>query len=404
MTKEKVQTCKTAYSSWPTVVAGVMGAALLLVLGGFTATNAVAGVLLLGMAVGTGWWNTQRHHAAVAQALTQAASLARAEAETSSAGAALWGLDEVCTEAVPIWSRQVETSRSQTEQAIMALAGRFAGIVDKLEASVHASQSAAGDLAGSGETGVLAILAQSGKELTSVIGNLKAAQLSRSEMLAQLRGLTAYTEELKQMATDVAAIASQTNLLALNAAIEAARAGEAGRGFAVVADEVRKLSGLSSDTGKKMSDKVAIINSAIADAFQIAERTSERDNESVADSESTIQQVLTRFHNVASSLSRSSGLLQQESSGIRDEIADVLVSLQFQDRVSQILSHVRNNMESLHQHLVQFHQNKDSGQATHIDAKKWLSEMELSYATEEQRQNHRGTQSRKTAEEEITFF
>ena len=375
---------------------GAGGAALLLVLGGASGIKIAASAIFLAIAVAAGWWEKKRIADMHADALEETKRLYRMEVEAESARSSLAGLEEICVQAMPIWSRQIETSRSQTETAIMDLAARFAGISQKLEYAVRASQSAAGDLAGSSESGAAAVLAQSRTELTGVLDTLKAAQQSRNEMLARVRSLTAYTNELKTMATEVAAIASQTNLLALNAAIEAARAGEAGRGFAVVADEVRKLSTLSSDTGKKMSEKVGIINTSITDVFEVAELSSENDMQSVASSESTIKHVLDRFHEVTSQLSNSAELLQHESAGIGGEISEVLVALQFQDRTSQILAHVRGNMDNLHRHL----SDKDTG----IDAKSWLAEMELTYATDEQRKIHHGARAAASEAQEITFF
>jgi methyl-accepting chemotaxis protein len=386
---------------WPALALAALGSSLLLTLAGLHALTLLAAFLLLACGIGASACMARQHRRLLVQAASQALGHAQRQFQVASAETAGNGLQVVCLEAMPIWAKQVESSRSQTEQAIVALSNRFSAIHTKLEETVQVSQQAAGDLTGDTQGGALAVLKQSEIELTHVIDSLKGAQLSRDQMLTQVRGLTDYTGELRSMASEVAAIAKQTNLLALNAAIEAARAGEAGRGFAVVAGAVRTLSSLSSETGQKMSATVDIINSAITRLVEVTDNTAESDNQSVVTSEANIRHVLDRFNNITQRLSSSTVRLQQESAGIRDEISEVLVALQFQDRVSQILVHVRNNMDALHSHLQQCQHNPDRLQ---IDAKAWLAEMELTYATDEQRQIHNGGRSSSAKVQEITFF
>ncbi|MBP0946019.1 methyl-accepting chemotaxis protein [Pseudomonas alliivorans] len=387
---------------WFPLVPVIPAIAWILTQSGTSPANLAACGVLAVLGVGAGVWSarSQREQAVrlTADALTQHQSNDAAIGAKASRAQ----LNEVLLGAMPIWAKQVESSRQQTETAIIELTSRFTGISERLQETVQASQQAAGELDGQNADGALKVLAQSDSELSQVIDSLKATQASRDQTLTQVRSLTAYTGELRTMAADVAAIAAQTNLLALNAAIEAARAGEAGRGFAVVADAVRSLSSKSSETGQQMSAKVDIINNAITQLVEAASSGADQDSHSVTESEQSIQHVLQRFQSITGRLAESADLLKQESYGIRDEMTEVLVSLQFQDRVSQILTHVRDNIDSLHTHLQQSSQSPD--EAVAINAREWLARMESTYATDEQRLTHRGESAAQQNSQEITFF
>jgi methyl-accepting chemotaxis protein len=325
----------------------------------------------------------------------------QAERKPDSQPTCRCGLEPVCRGVLPVWAGQIEVARSHTEEAITALAARFADISQRVERAVSTTQDGT-----TMDGGLVMLFGTSQHELDAIVASLRAALTTKETLLHEVMALSRLTEQLQTMAQDVGNIAKQTNLVALNAAIEAARAGEVGRGFAVVADEIRKLSSLSGETGKRIGETVDTVNAAIASTLAISRQYAEQDEATVTNSGQVIEQVIQRFRGATTTLIDSSRELRQESQSVGQEIAQVLVGLQFQDRVSQVLSLVRNDLEKLHQSLAQGQQDSAAGRTqTPLDADAWLEQLAHTYTMPELHDVHRGSgQGAPSSESEITFF
>jgi methyl-accepting chemotaxis protein len=294
-------------------------------------------------------------------------------------------LQELLHALLPVWRGHIGLARGQAQEAIDDLVVRFVGINDKIGSAIaHAG--------GNSDNDAVSYIATAESRLVAIVASLEQALSSRSTLLTELSGLSKINTDLKKMATEVAAIANQTNLLALNAAIEAARAGEAGRGFAVVADEVRKLSDMSGTTGKDIQAKVDSVNQVIQSSLSLAERMTSEEEAIISQARGVISEVLEGFNQLSATLSNNMEHLQEESRAVGEDVQQVLVNLQFQDRVSQILDHLQQDIDKLDKSL-----RIDTATPPPLPAKaEWLKALESTYTTMEQKHVH-GTGSATTA-------
>lgn len=211
-----------------------------------------------------------REATALAEEATQQAQRAKAEGMVQAAQQ-LESVVEIVTSASEQLSAQIEqSSRGAEEQAHRV--GETATSMEEMNATVLEVAKNASNAASTADQAK--IKAEEGSKVVSqVVQGIDEVQQQSQAMKQDMGSLGHQAEGIGQILNVISDIADQTNLLALNAAIEAARAGEAGRGFAVVADEVRKLAEKTMTATKEVGEAIRGIQDGTKKNIENVERS-----------------------------------------------------------------------------------------------------------------------------------
>jgi methyl-accepting chemotaxis protein len=167
-----------------------------------------------------------------------------------------------------------------------------------------------------------------------------AAAHKMQDMIKQMNNMFSLLDNVKYLA-------DQTSLLALNASIEAARAGEFGRGFTVVANEVRTLSEKSGSLNEQIHKHVILTQNTLAEANDIVGEIASLDMNHAMNTKSNLDQMICSLdkinHFVSTGLNDSSRI----TNDIQSDVAMAVMALQYEDMASQLILHAKSRLTDL---------------------------------------------------------
>ena len=179
--------------------------------------------------------------------------------------------------------------------------------------------------------------------IDSIVNNSKLGM----ELVTLTDDIADSTRNVQSILSEIGAIAKQTNLLALNAAIEAARAGEAGRGFAVVADEVRDLSARTSQFSQQINTLMSGMQGAVRQTEEAISRMASQDMTFALESKMHVEQIIATMEQQNRGRLDAIGKLAASAHGLDTQVNRAVTALQFQDMVSQLMAHVTKRVQAM---------------------------------------------------------
>jgi len=202
------------------------------------------------------------------------------------------------------------------------------------------------------------------QEITNLTTEVQQTAQVEAEMAEKIEQLSSDADQVKEVLTVISDIADQTNLLALNAAIEAARAGEHGRGFAVVADEVRKLAERTQKSLVEIQATINVIVQAIMDAGEQMNKNSKNIHE-LAEISAKVERKITitveimqDANNVSEKTVADFEQTGRLVDGISDEIGDVndivASNARSVEEIATAAEHLSSMTEQLNMKMEQF--------------------------------------------------
>lgn len=229
-------------------------------------------------------------------------------------------------------------SQTRTQQQLVA--ALMAEVSQDDAGSAHAKRASVREIA----EGMSAIL-------QGFMDMLSQVSAQSSGVIAKMETMTEVMNQTFSLLANVEMITKQTNLLSLNAFIEAARSGEAGRGFQVVASEMRNLSQSSAKLNEQIRVQVEKSKKIIHEARDVVNQMAMRDMNTLGEAKDQADILFAKLADMNEYISENLAQVSEITRGIDRSVGLAVQSLQFEDIVSQLLTHADRELGEQEQAL-----------------------------------------------------
>jgi methyl-accepting chemotaxis protein len=285
------------------------------------------------------------------------------------------------SDAALVLRKEIHFVIQQTEQAVNTIASSFQAVINK--ATIQARQAmellegTQGATSDGSPQSLKDFIQVSDERLNKMADEVvRVADLSVN-MVRELDGVQSRAQAIDGFLLDVEKLADQTSLLALNADIEAARVGEHGRGFSVVAQEVRRLSQRSHQFSDRIRVHLKEVRTGLNKTYGDMRTLSAADMEHALTIKDDVISLTRSLEGKNREVAETVGRINAISKEIARDVQNVVISLQFHDITSQKLSGMLEPMDDLRRTLFNLMQETlkiDKGLLTHLPENvRWLS-------------------------------
>jgi len=296
-----------------------------------------------------------------------------------------------------ILCNQLRRAESSSHGAVIAMTGRISAVNERCGALQ-------GELSHASEKSQQ--LAQDAQEqmrrqqhaLSMLHEHEQRFQQAVDQHAARVEALLSQVRELVPLTNTIRDIARQTDLLAINAAIEAARAGPEGAGFKIVAAEVRLLANQTAEAAQRISQGIQGISRTEESLQQEGEPAARMDNRLLDELAEDIQKMGATPGQIATDLARLSVQMEEDMRLIRMDLVDTLAHMQFQDVNRQIIEQVCENLQDVGTRVPRWMtvSHRHTWQHTDEDVQSMLDGWQARYVMNHQRDAHAEASSGQT--------
>ncbi|MFL7010620.1 methyl-accepting chemotaxis protein [Enterovibrio norvegicus] len=251
-------------------------------------------------------------------------------------------------ELVPI-REQLDRQQEVINDSVHNLNASFFGMEKAVSSQATLSQHMVKDLLNNDESeySLTKVLPETEQAIDTYIDILVQVSEKSITAIHRIHDMSEKLDAVFNLLDQVQAMSDQTNLLALNAAIEAARAGDLGRGFGVVASEVRDLANRATELNSQIHRDINLAQDTVKQTNSIVGEIATLDMTAAIESKTHIEDLLKGVQQVNQQVTMEIGKVTALGESVRGEVSKSIQGLQFADIVSQQGQHVLNNLHIL---------------------------------------------------------